>query len=256
MTRIITVTSGKGGVGKTTITSNVGAALHDFGVNVLLMDANITTPNLGFHLGVPLYPKTIHDALRGEVNIKDTIFTHSTGMKVVPAGISISDLKSTSPDKLTHTVMDLVGEYDMVLMDGAAGLGRESVASIEAADEVLVVTNPQLPSVTDALKAIKISEEFGTNVLGVVLNRVTGKKSELSAEDVESLLGYPVVSILPEDPIFHDSLAAKTPLVYYGPNTKAAVELKKLAASIAGINWEGKYEEKRGIFSRLLSLFR
>ena len=256
MTRIITVTSGKGGVGKTTISSNIGAALHDFGVNVVLMDANITTPNLGFHLGIPLYPKTIHDALRGEINIKDAVFTHPTGMKIIPAGISISDLKSTSPDRLTRAVMDLVGEYDMVIMDGAAGLGRESISSIEAADEVLIVTNPQLPAVTDALKAVKISEEFGTNVLGIVLNRVTGKKSELNAEDVESLLGYPVVSIIPEDPLFHDSLAAKTPLVYYAPKSKAAYEIKKLAASLAGINWEGNYEEKQGLFSKLLSLFR
>ena len=256
MTRIITITSGKGGVGKTTITSNLGAALHDFGINVLLMDANITTPNLGFHLGIPLHPKTIHDALRGEINIKEAIYTHPTGIKVVPAGISISDLKSTSPDKLARAVMDLVGEFDIVIMDGAAGLGRESIASIEAADEVLVVTNPQLPSVTDALKAIKISEEFGSNVLGVVLNRVTGKKSELSPEDVESLLGYPVVSIIPEDPLFHDSLASKTPLVYYAPKSKPAIEIKKLAASIAGINWEGQYVERRGLFSRLISLFR
>ena len=257
MTRIITVASGKGGVGKTTIATNLAASMHDFGVRVLLMDTNLTTPNMGFHLGVPLHPKTIHDVLRGEAKIHEAIFIHSTGLHLVPAGISISDLKTTDPSKLSRIVLDLVGDYETIIMDGSAGLGKESIASLEAADDVLIVTNPNIPAVTDALKAIKISEEFGTNVLGVVLNRVTNKKSELSVEDVESLLGYPVVSVIRENPLFHDSLAAKTPLVYYAPSDPEALKIKKLAADIVGINWEPpSYAQRQGFLSKLLNLFR
>ncbi len=256
MTRLLSVVSGKGGVGKTTISVNLAASMHDFGVNVVLMDANITTPNLGFHLGVPLHPKTLHDVLRGEASIHEAIYTHPTGLKIIPAGISISDLKSAQPEKLARAVLDLVGEYDLVIMDSAAGLGRESLACLEAADDALVVTNPNIPAVTDALKAIKLAEEFGTNVLGVVLNRVTGKRSELDPDDIESLLGYPIVSIIREDPLFHESLSAKTPLVYYAPRSRSSLEIKKLAAEIAGIEWTMPKISEGGLLQRLINLFR
>ncbi len=256
MTRIISLVSGKGGVGKTTLSANLGSALHDFGIKTVVVDTNLTTPNLGFHLGVPLYPKTMHDVLRGNATINDAIFVHPTGMKIIPAGISISDLKNTSPEGIPKAVLDLVGDHDIVLLDGSAGLGKESLASIKAADEVLIVTNPQLPSVTDALKAIKIAEEHGAHILGVVLNRVKGHKSELSLNDVESLLGYPVVGMIPEDDIMHESLAAKTPAVVYDPKSKPSIEMKKLAASIAGIHWEPPKEQRVGFMQKLFGFLR
>ncbi len=257
MTRVIAVASGKGGVGKTTVTSNLGSALTEFGQRALVMDTNLTTPNLGFHLGVPLYPKTLHDVLKGEAYIDEAIYVHPSGLKVIPAGISMADLKSTNPRDLSKVVLDLVGDHDVVFLDSAAGLGREAVAGIESADELLVVTNPELPSVTDALKAIKLSEEMGTHVLGVVLNRVKGTKSELSVSDVESLLGYPVISQIPEDKMMLESLAAKSPLVAYAPNSAASIELKKLAATLVGIDYEAPAAPKGPSFiSRIFGFLK
>ncbi|MCK4968830.1 MAG: cell division ATPase MinD [Candidatus Aenigmarchaeota archaeon] len=258
MTRIISIASGKGGVGKTTVTANLGAALNEFGYKTVVMDTNLTTPNLGFHLGVPLYPKTLHDVLNGDAYIDEAIYVHPTGLKIIPAGISMADLKSTKPNKLGKVVLDLVGDHDVVLLDGAAGLGKESLANIQAADEVLIVTNPQLPSVTDALKAIKVAEEAGTHVLGIVLNRIRSNKSELSMEDVESLLGYPVIASVPDHDVVQESLAAKTPVVHYAPNTKASIELKKLSASLMGMDWEAPAEEKekQSILSRFFGFLR
>lgn len=254
MTRVIAVASGKGGVGKTTVTSNLGSALTEFGQRALVMDTNLTTPNLGFHLGVPLYPKTLHDVLKGEAYIDEAIYVHPSGLKVIPAGISMADLKSTNPKDLSKVVLDLVGDHDIVFLDSAAGLGREAVAGIESADELLVVTNPELPSVTDALKAIKLSEEMGTHVLGVVLNRVKGIKSELSVSDVESLLGYPVISQIPEDKTMIESLSAKSPIVAYAPNSPASVEMKKLAATLVGIDYHAPVSPKGPSFiSRIFS---
>ncbi len=258
MTRIISIASGKGGVGKTTITANVGAALNEFGYRTLVMDTNLTTPNLGFHLGVPLYPKTLHDVLKGEAYVDEAIYVHPTGLKIIPAGISMADLKSTNPKQLGKVVLDLVGDHDVVLLDGAAGLGKESLASIEAADEALIVTNPQLPSVTDALKAIKVAEEAGTHILGVVVNRIRNNKSELSIDDVESLLGYPVIATVPDHDIVQESLAAKTPVVHYSPNAKASIELKKLSASLMGMDWEPPEEDgsKQSLLSRFFGFLR
>ena len=257
LTRVIAVASGKGGVGKTTVTSNLGAALTEFGQRALVMDTNLTTPNLGFHLGVPLYPKTLHDVLKGEAFIDEAIYVHPSGLKVVPAGISMADLKNTNPKDLSKVVLDLVGDHDVVFLDAAAGLGREAVAGLESADELLVVTNPELPSVTDALKAIKLAEEMGTHVLGVVLNRIKDSKSELSVSDVESLLGYPVIARVPEDRKMLDSLAAKSPIVAYAPTSPAAIELKKLAASLVGIDYQPPASSGgSSFFSRIFSFLK
>jgi len=79
MTRLICVSSGKGGVGKTTVTSNIGAALTQFGSDTIVLDANLTNPNLGFHLGIPLYPKTLHDVLKGEAHITEAMYITTQG---------------------------------------------------------------------------------------------------------------------------------------------------------------------------------
>ncbi len=258
MTRVIAVTGGKGGVGKTTVTANLGAALNEFGQRTLVMDTNLTTPNLGFHLGVPLYPKTLHDVLRGEADVNEAMYVHPSGLKVVPAGISMSDLKNTKPDKLQKAVSDAAEGHDIVFLDCAAGLGREAVACLKSADELLIVTNPQLPAVTDALKTIKLAEELGVGVLGVVLNRVRGHASELSSADIESLLGYPIIGNIPEDHAVHDSLAAKTPITAYSPSSKSAVALKTLAARIGGIEWQPPTRggPAMSIFERIFSFLK
>src|SRR3990167_10592510 len=112
MTRVIACLGGKGGVGKTTLVANLGTAMAELGANVLAVDSNLTTPNLGFHLGVPLYPKTLHDVLKGEASLEETIYAHPSGLKVIPAGISMADLKSTNPKNLGKAVLDLIGDYD------------------------------------------------------------------------------------------------------------------------------------------------
>ena len=100
MTRIIGVVSGKGGVGKTTMVANVGTALAKMGKDVIVLDANLTTPSLGMHLGLPLYPVTIHDVLKGRASIKDAIYVHDSGLKIIPAGISLRDSRQTRSTSL------------------------------------------------------------------------------------------------------------------------------------------------------------
>ena len=89
MTRLILITSGKGGVGKTTLTSNLSAALTDFGEDVIAMDANLTTPNLGLHTGMHLAPNTLHDVLKGKKELKKAIYPHPYGYKIIPASMSL-----------------------------------------------------------------------------------------------------------------------------------------------------------------------
>ncbi|MFB6212965.1 MAG: cell division ATPase MinD [Candidatus Nanohaloarchaea archaeon] len=255
MTRLICVSSGKGGTGKTTVTSNIGAALTQFGSDTIVLDANLTNPNLGFHLGIPLYPKTLHDVLKGDAHITEAMYIHNSGLRVVPAGLSIEDLVDTSPENLSDVLLDAVGEPDHVLVDSAAGLGNESINAIEASDETLIVTNPNLPAVTDALKTVNIAEEAGTDVLGVVLNRVQGHDSELDREEVESMIGYPVLTEVPEHEKVQEALAVKKPVVHHEPDHHVSERFKGLAADIAGLDYEPDIQEK-GLLSRVMERFR
>src|SRR3989344_4670562 len=109
MTRIIGVVSGKGGVGKTTMVANLGTALAKMGKNVIILDANLTTPSLGLHLGVPLYPVTLHDVLKGRANIKDAIYMHESGVKIIPAGISLRDMRGVDSKDLPNALLEQLG---------------------------------------------------------------------------------------------------------------------------------------------------
>src|SRR3989338_11517016 len=122
MTRIIAIVSGKCGVGKTTLVANLGAALAGMGKDVIVLDANLTTPNLGIHLGVPLFPVTLHDVLKGRAHIRDAIYDHESGLRVVPAGISLRDLRGVDAKDLPTALLDLLGHADIILVDGAGWL--------------------------------------------------------------------------------------------------------------------------------------
>ncbi len=255
MTRLVSVSSGKGGTGKTTVTSNLGAALTQFGSDTIVLDANLTNPNLGFHLGIPLYPTTLHDVLKGDAHITEAMYVHDSGLRVVPAGISIEDLVDTSPENLSDVLLDTVGDPDFVLVDSAAGLGNESINAIEASDETLIVTNPQLPSVTDALKTVNLAEEAGTDIIGVVLNRVEDHDSELSREEVESMIGHDVIMDIPEHEKVKEALSAKKPVVHHAPDHHVSERFRAVAAEMAGVEYEPDLSEP-GFFQRVMSRFR
>ena len=126
MTRTIVCCSCKGGVGKTTIVSNLAYALTELGHDVTVMDANLTTPHLGLHLGMHLAPKTLHDVLRGDTNLNNTIYPHPYGFKVIPGSMSVNDLENVDASMLPDKVLSLNGKTDFLLVDAAPGLGREA----------------------------------------------------------------------------------------------------------------------------------
>ena len=234
MTRLITLSSGKGGVGKTTITTNLAAALHKFGKDVILIDGNVSTPNVSVILGMPRPPITLHEAMAGKAKITDTIYLHTSGLKVIPAGLSIGHMKQRTRKKMAKLFNELIGETEFALIDCAAGLGEEARQALEAGDELIIITNPEIHALTDALKAYEFSKTIGLKPLGVILNRVNNKNWEMTKENVEEFLELPVIGIIPEDENVKRSISMKKPLVYAFPNSPASRAIKKLAARMIG----------------------
>lgn len=242
MTRLIAVASGKGGVGKTTTTINLAAALASFGKNVIIVDANLTTPNIGLHLGMKYPMKTLHDVIMKKAKITDAVYLHPAGFRVIPAGIHLKHLKQSIPHRLWDIVLDLFGSADAVILDTPAGLERGAQAVLDAAEEVIIVTNPELPSVTDALKTIRIAQQSGAIVLGAVLNRVRGEHWEMKSRDIENTLDIPILAKVPFDTNVGRALKEKTPVVLYDPEAPASKAFKKLAADLFDIEHEEKAE--------------
>lgn len=249
MSRIIGIASGKGGVGKTTLVSNLSYALTELGKDVTAIDANLTTPHLGLYLGYHLTPKSLHDFLRGDAKLQDVVYYHPYGFKIVPASLSLNDLIGINSDKLQELVLNISNSTDFILLDSAPSLGKEATLSLKLSNEILLLTNPNLPAVLDILKVAKIAEKLNKIILGIVVNRVPQKNRELSLLEVEDIVNYPVISEIPEDENVRKSLALRKPVLDYKPNSSASIEMRRLAHYLVGRRFDYSQSFWERIFS-------
>jgi septum site-determining protein MinD len=222
MAKIYAILSGKGGVGKTTTAINLGTTLNHLGESVIIVDANLTTPNIGIHLGAPIVPVTLNHVLNGAAEVEDAIYEHESGTKIMPASLSLKETEKINYKKLIDVSKKLKKISDHVIMDAAAGLGEEAKSAINAADEIIIVTNPEMTAVTDALKTIKLAEEMNKKVLGVIITRYQGKKVDMPISNIRDMLEVPILGIIPEDSAIKESHVMKNSVIYTHPRSNAA----------------------------------
>ena len=245
MTRFIGILSGKGGVGKTIVAINLGTTLaHNFRKNVTIVDCNITASHLGLYLGMYYSPITINKVLKGESTIEEAIYKHFSGVNIVPASISLTDIRDLDIVSMSDKIRNLSNKSDIVLLDFSPGLGRETMAALKACDEVLYVTTPYVPSVMDVIRNHEVVSEFGIKPLGIVLNMVDNQKHEMTIKEIEHLTRLPVIGSIPYDKNVNKSMASNTPLILMKPRTKASVSFKKLASTLMNEKYKESFLEK------------
>lgn len=167
MSTVYAIISGKGGVGKTSSAVNLGAALNKFKEDVVIVDANLTTPNLGLYFGAPIVPVNLNHVLQNKAEIGEAIYEHESGTKIIPSSLSLKDVKKIDSKKMEEITKDLKKISNYIILDSAAGLGEEAKFAINSADEIIVVANPNILSVTDALKTITLAKELNKQVKGL-----------------------------------------------------------------------------------------
>lgn len=235
MIKAYTIASGKGGTGKTTVTANLGTALAQHGRETCIVDADVKMANLGLVLGLAETPITLHEVLAGEASISDAMYGGPYGLKVVPCGLSLQGFQNANPERLKDVMCDLTDRCEFLFLDAPAGIGTDGVIPLTVADEVLLVLNPEISSLVDALKIKILTETVGGTLGGAILNRAILEDSKMSQKKIEKTLGVSIIDTVPEDPSVRRAAAAKTPVVVGAPGSESSKAFRRIAAKLAAI---------------------
>lgn len=244
MGKVYVIISGKGGVGKTTSAINLGLSMTELGKETIIVDGNLTTPNVGLHLGSPIVPITLNHVINNKAKPEEAIYEHESGTKIMPSSLSIGELNDINHERLCEITKKLKKIADIIILDSSAGLGDEAKSAIKASDEVVIITNPEISAVTDALKTIKLAEQMDKKVVGAIITRHEGEKWEMDIPTIKDMLEVPILGIVPEDYSVKESQRLKNGVVKTHPRSKAAKSYQKIAKRILGPDYMKKLEQK------------
>lgn len=254
--RSIAIASGKGGVGKTSITVNLGLALAALGKRVVAVDGDVSMANLGLTLGIDRAPISIQNVLSGEVGVGEAVYEGPGGLRYVPA--SLSDKSHADGRKLKAAVAELEQSADFILVDNPSGLGIDSDSALKSCKEVLLVCTPEPASLADCLKVKKAADRAGVKTVGVVCNMSTGDKSEISPADLETVFEARVLAVVPFDAGVRRASARQVPVFISDPRAPFSTAMLVLAGALSGERLppqrlqQGLLAGLMGFFKRLL----
>lgn len=265
LTRVISFTSGKGGVGKTNLVVNLGVALAEKGHSVLLLDADLGLANIDVLLGIQ--PKhTLHEVLGGKKGLTEVMISGPAGISVIPAASGVEVLRGLTAQQrllLLEAVENLAYSFDYMLIDTGAGIGEDVMYFNSAATEIVCCITNEPTSLTDAYALIKVlSGSYREKSLAIVVNEVS---SEQEARQTYARLARSVARFLqielrylgwvPSDPAVPEAVREQRALVQLYPSSIAARAMTHLAEAIDGEFW--KFRIKGGMqffFKQLLEL--
>ncbi len=217
MAKKIVVTSGKGGVGKTTITANLGIMLSNMGFNVVMVDIDFGLNNLDVVMGVEnrvIYD--VSDVLDGRCRLKQALVQDllRKNLYILPSN-SLGTSANVTGQNVKLIIENLSPVFDYVLIDCPAGIDVGFHRAVSCADEAIVVVTPNLPSIRDADKVISILHSYKLDRVGLVVNRARGDliigEKMMSPNDIKSLLRTELIGVLPEEDIVFLSCGVGVP---------------------------------------------
>lgn len=264
MSRVIVVTSGKGGVGKTTCTANLGMALARLGRKVALVDADFGLRNLDLLLGLEnrvVY--TAIEVLAGECRLDQALVKdkRQNHLVLLPAA-QHRNKDAVTPEQMKQLVQALAGKYDYVLIDCPAGIEMGFQNAIAGAHEALIVTTPEISAVRDADRVVGLLEAQRVKRLHLIVNRLrpamVAANDMMSVQDVQDILSIPLIGVIPDDERVIISTNRGEPLVLDKNLTLAGLAFENISRRLEGekvefIDLSAAYDN---LFNRIKRLFR
>jgi septum site-determining protein MinD len=260
--KIVTITSGKGGVGKTTLTANLAAALAAQNQKVVCIDGDIGLRNLDVVLG--LENRIVYDlvdVVEGRCRLRQAMIRDKRlpELYLIPAA-QTRDKSAVTPSDMVRVCEEIRPDFDWVLVDSPAGIERGFRNAIAPADMVLVVTNPEVSAVRDADRIIGLIEAEEKGPARLIINRIkpemVRRGEMLSVDDVIELLAIELIGIVPDDESVVSSTNRGLPIVLDG-KSRAGQALRNIATRLRGNDVPFlELEETGGLFGRLTRLFR
>jgi septum site-determining protein MinD len=259
--KVVTITSGKGGVGKTTTTANIGVALARLDQRVVLIDADIGLRNLDIVMG--LENRIVYDlvdVVEGRCKLRQAMIKHKQlpELYLIPAA-QTRDKTAVSPADMVKICDQLRPEFDFVIIDCPAGIERGFRNAVAPADEVLIVTNPEVSAVRDADRIIGLLEAEGKGPAHLILNRakpeMIRKGEMLSPEDVTDILAIKLIGIVPEDESVVSSSNSGTPLAMID-GSRAGMAYRNISRRLMGEQVPFmQLDDNSGLMKRLQRIF-
>ncbi len=248
MPKTIGIIAIKGGVGKTTIATSLATDLaNNYNKKILLIDANFSAPNLGLHMDIVEPKKTIHHVLANKAKITSAIHERF-GVDVIPGSYVFNT--AINALKLKDKIKNIKNEYDFIIIDSSPALNAEMLSTMLASDNLFIVTTPDYPTLSCTLKASKLAISRGSQISGIIINKIRDPKYELTLKEIESTVEIPIVARIHDDKKAVRSTFTRIPIPVYSKSSKFAKEISRLSAAITNT------KEKRSLLSFLLPNFK
>lgn len=261
-TRVIAVSSGKGGVGKTNLAINLALAYAQLGKKVIVMDADLGLANVNVVLGIiPRY--NLYHLIRKQKKMSEIIQDTSYGIQIVAGASGFSKIANLSADERDGIITELsaLSQADVLIVDTGAGVSNNVLSFIASADDALIVTTPEPTAITDAYGIIKIiaTEIDNINIgLKLIVNRVkSAVEGKRVAERVINIAGQflnlkvDYLGFVYDDILVHNSVVRQKPFIIVDPKAKPSICIKHIAGRLENI----EYKEGSGISRFIKKLF-
>jgi flagellar biosynthesis protein FlhG len=250
LTRVISFTSGKGGVGKTNTVVNTAISLAEMGRSVLILDADLGLANVDVLLGLRS-ENTLYDVIEGRCSLSEILIPGPAGITIIPAasGVeSICDLDHEQRLSLMHAVEDIAAKFDYLLIDTRAGISADVMQFNSAANEIICVITSEPTSLTDAYAMIKVlAKSYSEKSISILANNIQSQSRTVEDEamfafkriqnSVDRFLKHEQVNLkylgyIPSDPMVSESVKSQRGLMELYPSSSAGLALKKFARKL------------------------
>ena len=231
-----------------------GFSLTKMKKKAAVIDFNFTTPHLSLYFGLHSCPLTLNSFLRREADLEDVIYNHPSGLDIVPASLDVMNIINTDTIGLKETLKDVFWDYDFVILDSAPGLGREAIISMKASDEIIFVANPQIPSLVDVVKCLRVINSLDPKPkpMGLIVNKVKRKNFETTLDEIINFTELPILGVVPEDNNVLETENKKTVITLHRENSSSSIAFFNIASKIADVPYQqpGFFDYIRSVLFR------